>query len=52
MINTETAKLRADILKGMKISAEKLKALKKQLGQPVVISENGVIKEIPAQSLK
>jgi hypothetical protein len=36
----------------MKISSEKLKALKKQLGLPIVISENGMIQEIQAQNLK
>ena len=52
MKNIEISKLRKDILEGMKISSEKLKALKKQLGQSVVISENGIIKEIQAQNLK
>jgi hypothetical protein len=52
MNNIEISKLRQDILEGMKISSEKLKASKRKLGQSVVISENGVIKEIQPQNLK
>ncbi len=52
MKNTDITKLRHDILEGMKVSSAKLKAVKKQLGQSVVVSENGVIKEIQAQHLK
>jgi len=52
MNNIEISKLRHDILEGMKISSSKLKASKKQLGLPIVISENGVIKEIQAQNIK
>jgi ribosomal protein S8 len=36
----------------MRLSSEKLKAFKKQLGRAIVISENGVIKEIEAKDLK
>lgn len=36
----------------MKLSSQKLKAQKKQLGQHIVVSENGVIKEIAAKDLK
>ena len=52
MKNIDISKLRNDIVEGMRLSAEKLKALKKQLGKTIVISENGVIKEIEAKDLK
>ncbi|MDQ3395323.1 MAG: hypothetical protein M3512_14595 [Bacteroidota bacterium] len=52
MKNIDIVKLRNDIVEGMRLSSEKLKALKKQLGRTIVISENGVIKEIEAKDLK
>lgn len=52
MKNIDVSKLRNDIVEGMRFSSEKLKALKKQLGRTIVISENGVIKEIEAKDLK
>ncbi|MEK6479059.1 hypothetical protein WJR50_16045 [Catalinimonas sp. 4WD22] len=52
MKNTDIAKLRNDIIEGMKLSAQRLKAKKKQLGQSIVVSENGVIKEIAAKDIK
>lgn len=52
MRNIDVAKLRNDIVEGMKLSSEKLKTLKKQLGRNIVISENGVLKEIQAKDLK
>jgi ribosomal protein S8 len=52
MKNIDVSKLRNDIIEGMRLSSEKLKALKKQLGRTIVISENGVIKEIEAKDLK
>jgi len=45
-------KLRNDIIEGMKLVSQKLKAPKKRLGQNMVVSENGVIKEIEAKDLK
>ncbi len=52
MRNINISKLRNDIVEGMKLSSEKLKALKKQLGNTIVISENGEIREIEAKDLK
>lgn len=52
MKTIDISKLRKDILEGMKVSSERLKALKKQLGRTIVISENGVIREIEAKDLK
>lgn len=52
MKNIDISKLRKEILDGMKVSSERLKTLKKQLGQTIVISENGVIREIEAKDLK
>ena len=49
MKNIDISKLRNDIVEGMGLSAEKLKALKKQLGKTIVISENDLIKEIEAK---
>ncbi len=43
MINAELKEIRDRIIEGMKISAEKLVAKKKRLGQKIVISENDVI---------
>lgn len=42
----EISKLRTAILKGMSISADKLKKQKKLLGQTLVVSEKGQIKLI------
>ena len=39
------------IVEGMKISAKKMLIKKKQLGQKLVISENGVIKIIEAKDI-
>lgn len=52
MKNIDISKLRNDIIEGMKLSSEKLKALKKQLGRKIVISENDVIREIEGKDLK
>ena len=51
MNNTDISKLRNDIIEGMKLSSEKLKAAKKQAGKPVVIIEEGTIKEVEAKDL-
>lgn len=52
MKNIGISKLRNNIIEGMKLSSQKLKAQKKRLGQNIVVSENGVIKEIEAKDLK
>lgn len=52
MNNIDVQNLRNSIVEGMKQSSEKLKTMKKQLGRRIVISENGVIKEIEAKDLK
>jgi hypothetical protein len=48
---SETDKTRDLIVEGMKISAKKMLIRKKQLGQKLVISENGVIKIIEAKDI-
>ncbi len=45
------SKLREDILKGMKLSSDKLKASKKMLGNKIVVSENGEIKIIDPKNI-
>lgn len=52
MKNTDVQKLRNDIIQGMKVSSEKLKASKKMLGGNIVVSENGEIREIQAKDIK
>ena len=52
MTNSEIDKLQDKIMQGMKISAEKLKAEKKRLNLPIVVSENGVIRVIEAKDIK
>jgi hypothetical protein len=52
MKNIDVQKLRSDIIQGMKISSQKLKASKKLLGRNMIISENGKIREIVAKELK
>jgi hypothetical protein len=52
MADNEFKKIRDKIVEGMKISAEKLLAKKKLLGQKLVISENGIIQIIEAREIK
>lgn len=52
MSKVDIPKLREEIVAGMRVSSEKLKTLKRKLGNPIVISENGAIKEIEAKDLK
>ncbi|MCG8323627.1 MAG: hypothetical protein MI921_29300 [Cytophagales bacterium] len=52
MKNKQAAILKKKIIEGMKISSQKLIARKKLLGQKVVVSENGVIREIEPEDLK
>jgi hypothetical protein len=46
MKNSELKEIRDRIIEGMKISAQKFISKKKSLGQKIVISENGVIREV------
>jgi hypothetical protein len=46
MKNSELKEIRDRIIEGMKISAKKFISKKKSLGQKIVISENGVIREV------
>ena len=48
---SETDKTRDLIVEGMKISYKKMLIKKKQLGQKLVFSENGVIKIIEAKDI-
>ena len=52
MNNMDVSKLRNDIVEGMKLSSQKLKAAKKQAGRPVVIIEEGMIKKVEAKDLQ
>ncbi|MER2996253.1 hypothetical protein [Pontibacter populi] len=52
MKTTEIKEIRDSIVEAMKISAQKLILQKKELGQPIVISENGVIKTISPDKIK
>lgn len=52
MKNKELNSIREKIVKGMKVSAKKLVKSKKNLGQKLVISENGKIKVINPKDLK
>jgi hypothetical protein len=52
MKNPEIQKIRDQIVEAMKISGEKLIAQKIASGQKMVISKNGVIKEIDPRDLK
>ncbi|MDF3078913.1 MAG: hypothetical protein K0S09_2802 [Sphingobacteriaceae bacterium] len=52
MRNPEFKKMRDQVIKAMQISGERLIAKKKALGQKMVISENGVIKEVDPRDLK
>ena len=51
MKNKELNIIRDKVIKGMKISAEKLVESKKELGQNLVISENGKIKIINPEDI-
>ena len=51
MKNSETKEIRNQIIEAMKISAQKLIAKKKSLGQSIVVSENGKIRVIEANDL-
>jgi hypothetical protein len=46
MKNSELKEIRDRIIEGMKISAQKFISKKKSLGQKIVISENGIIREV------
>lgn len=52
MSKIDVSKLRMEIVEGMKVSSEKLKASKRKLGSPIVISENGAIRKIEAKDLQ
>ena len=52
MANQELKTIRDKIVEGMKISAERLWAKKKLLGQKLVISENGIIQIIDPREKK
>ncbi len=52
MKNKELNSIRDKIVKGMKISAKKLVESKKNLGQKLIISENGEIQVIDPKELK
>lgn len=52
MKNKELHNIREKIIKGMKVSAKKLVESKKNLGQKIVISEDGVIKVINPEDLQ
>lgn len=52
MKNKELRSIRDQIVEGMKISSEKLVQSKKNLGQKLIISDNGVIKVIDPKDLK
>ncbi len=51
MKNSEKKEIRNQIIEAMKISAQKLIAKKKSLGQSIVVSENGKIRVIEANDL-
>lgn len=44
--------LRETILKGMKVSSKKMIKEKIRLGQTIVISENGIVKEVDPKELE
>ena len=48
----EMSKLRSAVLKGMSISAEKLKNQKRQLSQKIVVSIKGELKLIPPEEIR
>ncbi len=52
MKNSDLQQLREVILKGMSISAEKLRKQKALLGRKLVVSENGEVKLISPDSFK
>ena len=52
MKNSDISQLRSTILKGMSISAEKLKRQKVLLGKKLVVSEKGQVKLISPEKIK
>ena len=52
MKNSDISQLRSTILKGMSISAEKLKRQKILLGRNLVVSEGGQVKTISPDQIK
>ena len=52
MKNSDITQLRSTILKGMSVSAEKLRKQKAQLGRKLVVSDNGKVKLISPDSHK
>lgn len=52
MKNSDISQLRSTILKGMSVSAEKLKRQKILLGRKLVISEGGKVKLISPDKIK
>ena len=46
MKNSELKEIRDRIIEGVKISAQKFISKKKSPGQKIVISENGIIREV------
>jgi hypothetical protein len=49
--NSHVSPVRKAIIEGLKVSSQKLKASKKQSGNPIVISENKIVRQVEAKDI-